>query len=166
MELGEEGSRGLHEWQPIFLLLDKWNWVLDHPPLKVPSARRSSRPGCGHPTATGPGLCPHQGRHCFGLDFAARLTWVALKSSGQIIWPKASKALQTGSSVKDGPQKHSPRCLPARCPFSPTFLGEGAPTKVDYTGKKGTLILTSLLEDLDSKWVKCEKSPTLPAQSM
>ena len=27
------------------------------------------------------------------------------------------------------------------------FLGEGAPTKIDYR-KKGTLILTSLLEDL------------------
>ena len=29
----------------------------------------------------------------------------------------------------------------------PTFLGEGSPTKIDYR-KKGTLILTSLLEDL------------------
>ena len=28
------------------------------------------------------------------------------------------------------------------------FLGEGSPTKIDYR-KKGTLILTSLLEDLD-----------------
>ena len=28
------------------------------------------------------------------------------------------------------------------------FLGEGSPTKIDY-GKKGTLILSSLLEDLD-----------------
>ena len=31
-------------------------------------------------------------------------------------------------------------------PFYP-FLGEGSPTKIDYS-KKGTLILTSLLEDL------------------
>ena len=31
-------------------------------------------------------------------------------------------------------------------PFSP-FLGEGSPTKMDYR-KKGSLILTSLLEDL------------------
>ena len=31
-------------------------------------------------------------------------------------------------------------------PFYP-FLGEGSPTKIDYR-KKGTLILTSLLEDL------------------
>ena len=40
-------------------------------------------------------------------------------------------------------------CLgpPARCPFSPPFLGEGSPTKIDYR-KRGTLILTSLLEDL------------------
>ena len=35
---------------------------------------------------------------------------------------------------------------PARCPFSPAFFGEGSPTKIDYR-KKGTLILTSLLED-------------------
>ena len=31
-------------------------------------------------------------------------------------------------------------------PFYP-FLGEGSPTKLDYR-KKGTLILTSLLEEL------------------
>ena len=31
-------------------------------------------------------------------------------------------------------------------PFYP-FLGEGSPTEIDYR-KKGTLILTSLLEDL------------------
>ena len=31
-------------------------------------------------------------------------------------------------------------------PFYP-FFGEGSPTKIDYR-KKGTLILTSLLEDL------------------
>ena len=31
--------------------------------------------------------------------------------------------------------------------FTVSFLGEGSPTKVDYR-KKGTLILTSLLEDL------------------
>ena len=29
-----------------------------------------------------------------------------------------------------------------------TFLGEGCPTKIDYR-KKGTLILASLLEDLE-----------------
>ena len=32
-------------------------------------------------------------------------------------------------------------------PFYQLFWGEGSPTKIDY-GKKGTLILTSLLEDL------------------
>ena len=32
-------------------------------------------------------------------------------------------------------------------PFYP-LLGEGAPTKMDYRKKVGTLILTSLLEDL------------------
>ena len=31
------------------------------------------------------------------------------------------------------------------------FLGEGSPTKIDYR-KKGTLILTSPLEDLDQNW--------------
>ena len=43
-----------------------------------------------------------------------------------------------------------PRNLLAGFPSSallPTFLGEGFPTKIDYR-KKGTLILTSLLEDL------------------
>ena len=34
-------------------------------------------------------------------------------------------------------------------PFYP-FVGEGSPTKIDYK-KKGTLILTSLLEDLEDK---------------
>ena len=33
-------------------------------------------------------------------------------------------------------------------PFLTPFLGEGSPTKIDYT-KKGTLILTCLLEDLE-----------------
>ena len=35
---------------------------------------------------------------------------------------------------------------PPVAPFCP-FLGQGSPTKIDYT-KKGTLILASLLEDL------------------
>ena len=38
----------------------------------------------------------------------------------------------------------------ARSPSSalvPTFLGEGSPAKIDYR-KKGTLIFTSLLQDL------------------
>ena len=40
-------------------------------------------------------------------------------------------------------------CLFSRSPSSALypFLGEGSPTKMDYR-KKGTLILTSLLEDL------------------
>ena len=34
-------------------------------------------------------------------------------------------------------------------PFLPiSCLGEGSPTKMDYRKKRGTLILTSLLEDL------------------
>ena len=36
---------------------------------------------------------------------------------------------------------------PARCPFTVSFLGEGPPTKIDHR-KKGTLILTFLLDDL------------------
>ena len=37
---------------------------------------------------------------------------------------------------------------PARCPFTVSFFGwEDSATKIDYR-KKGTLILTSLLEDL------------------
>ena len=34
------------------------------------------------------------------------------------------------------------------CPFSPRFLVQGAPTKIDYRKRGSTLILTSLLEDL------------------
>ena len=34
------------------------------------------------------------------------------------------------------------------------FLGEGSPTKIDYR-KRGTLILTSLLEDLAEVWIGC-----------
>ena len=37
---------------------------------------------------------------------------------------------------------------PARCTFSPFFGWEGSPTKIDYKKKVGSLILTSLLEDL------------------
>ena len=36
---------------------------------------------------------------------------------------------------------------PPVVPFCP-FLGEGSPTKIDYRNKSGTLILSSLLEDL------------------
>ena len=36
-------------------------------------------------------------------------------------------------------------------PFSTPFLGEGSPTKIDYR-KKGTLILSSLLEDLVNRF--------------
>ena len=39
-------------------------------------------------------------------------------------------------------------------PFRP-FLGEGSPTKIDYR-KKGTLILTSLSEDLE----KVKRAPS------
>ena len=35
-------------------------------------------------------------------------------------------------------------------PFVTPFFGEGSPTKIDYRNK-GTLILTSLLEDLAGK---------------
>ena len=43
------------------------------------------------------------------------------------------------------------------------FLGEGSPTKIDYsTPKKGTLILTSLLEDLDEASVGLAKKRAQP----
>ena len=44
---------------------------------------------------------------------------------------------------------------PARCPLTVSFLAEGFPTKIDYR-RKGTLILTYLLEDLAnlSRWVQ------------
>ena len=37
---------------------------------------------------------------------------------------------------------------PSIAPFY-LFFGEGSPTKIDYGNKKGTLILTCLLEDLE-----------------
>ena len=40
-----------------------------------------------------------------------------------------------------------PSLGPPVVPFSPLFLRQGSPTKMDYR-KKGTLILTSMLEDL------------------
>ena len=39
--------------------------------------------------------------------------------------------------------------LLARCPTSHPFLWESSPTKIDYIKKVSTLILTSLLKDLD-----------------
>ena len=39
--------------------------------------------------------------------------------------------------------------------FTVSFLGESSPTKVDYR-KKGTLFLTSLLEDLDKQETEVE----------
>ena len=42
-------------------------------------------------------------------------------------------------------------------PFHP-FLGEGSPTKIDYRKTVGTLIRTSLLEDLAIRFL----SPTAP----
>ena len=39
---------------------------------------------------------------------------------------------------------------PTRCPLTVSFLGQGSPTEIDH-GKRATLILTSLLEDLVGK---------------
>ena len=55
---------------------------------------------------------------------------------------------------------HIPFWLPLGPPVVPSFypsLGEGSPTKIDYR-KKGTLILTSLLEDLVPVSVESESS--------
>ena len=38
--------------------------------------------------------------------------------------------------------------VPQECPFAVSFLGEGSTTKIRLQNKVGTLILTSLLEDL------------------
>ena len=51
--------------------------------------------------------------------------------------------------------KRKPRS-PRSALLSP-FLGEGSPTKIDYR-KKGTLILTSLLEDLEKE---TKRKPTI-----
>ena len=51
---------------------------------------------------------------------------------------------------------------PPVVPFYP-FLGEGSPTKIDYR-RKGTLILTSLLEDLGKAPPKKKHTNTQPAQ--
>ena len=67
--------------------------------------------------------------------------------------------LPTGGDLQSNPQRsalhtshpgtHMVQQLgpPARCPVN-LFLGEGSPTKMDKR-KRGTLILTSLLEDPD-----------------
>ena len=44
-------------------------------------------------------------------------------------------------------------------PFLTPFLGEGSPTNIDYR-KKGTLILTSLLEVESRLWpINCDTKP-------
>ena len=53
-----------------------------------------------------------------------------------------------GGGWLDSPPTMAPSLgPPARCSFSPTFLGEGCPTKTDNR-REDTLVLTSLLEDL------------------
>ena len=55
---------------------------------------------------------------------------------------------------------------PSVVPFYP-FLGEGSPTKIDHR-KKGTLILTSLLEDLASAQIfllLVQRATTFPESS-
>ena len=62
-----------------------------------------------------------------------------------------SQLASAGNEKWNEPCKLGP---PARGPCSPNFFAwEGSPTKIDYR-KKGTLILTSLLEDLvkPSNW--------------
>ena len=67
------------------------------------------------------------------------------------LFPGSVGDFPTGLGTKHvgGPTRRSgeqgvcePLGPPARCPFSPTFWGEGSPTKIDYR-KRGTLILTS-----------------------
>ena len=91
-----------------------------------------------------------------GLHALARLD-----STGQLGPPARFPPAETGGSK---PQEWGP-CPkrnefplemglgpPARCPWSHFFFGwEGSPTKIDYR-EKGTLIPTSLLEDLVSLW--------------
>ena len=63
-----------------------------------------------------------------------------LRAEGSISLPKTEAFLLPGSTSPSSPGNW--------CPFTVSFLGGGEPpTKIDYR-KKGTLILTSLLEDL------------------
>ena len=66
----------------------------------------------------------------------------------------APKEGQAPGATRDVPGRHgentSAKAGPPVVPFYPfSFLGEGSPTKTDYR-RKGTLILTSRLEDLEN----------------
>ena len=61
-------------------------------------------------------------------------------------WPAPGERLQRQGGPGLGSLRFEvPLGFSGRCPFSPLFSWEGSPTKIDYR-KKGTLILTSLLE--------------------
>ena len=68
------------------------------------------------------------------------------KSQKTETWaPPAGESAERERLGSTGTLKEGP---PTRCPFSPSYSGwEGSPSKIDYR-KKGSRILTSLLEDL------------------
>ena len=88
--------------------------------------------------------------------------WRRLFAAESRRWPRlfaASSALRRGlAAAAAAPAARSGRGVsPGRLgnlhevpPFSPTFLGEGSPTKIDHG--MGTLILASLPDHLVQKW--------------
>ena len=90
--------------------------------------------------------------------FVALLDQFAVRGSGM---PAFHMGLQ-------GKPKGQPPCLgerfyskTSRSPSSALFFGEGSPTKIDYRKKVGTLILTSLLEDLGMLLLVCVPWPVI-----
>ena len=82
------------------------------------------------------------------LEVLLLVFWCAVHSLGICVGSRIRSELKFAKlALKD--------CFRRKLPRSPSsalctnFLGEGSPTKIDYR-TKGTLILTSLLEDLAS----------------
>ena len=79
--------------------------------------------------------------------------------------------MDDNSSLATNPNSKGRATRSTSSALLPTFLGEGSPTKIDYR-TKGTLILTSLLEDLGKQIFSCRahtrrmcRSPQLPVDA-
>ena len=109
--------------------------------------------GCQSETPASPPPTADPG--CLLSDFSEHrtLSFFPLKAENTMgklaqIWSSIVVRSQL-SGFREGFQDLFDATSPSQVPFDQLSLGEGSPTKIDYI-KKGTLILTSLLEDLDS----------------
>ena len=93
-----------------------------------------------------------------GSDILTRCTWLNGWEKGAYFpRPDAGSFVAKKAAVRSLDKRHIELILgPPVVPFLTPFLGEGSPTKVDYR-KLGTLILTSLLENLEElqKAMRC-----------